>query len=254
MTYSRLGARALQRVGQRPRRRGEPAARVPQLPARPGGDRGAAARLREPATAGCARSRRRGSRCLRRRASGRASSTRRISTRSRSTRSPRCGVLIAVALTVAAWRARRASGARGGDGDPGAPALVAVVALFLAVPWLAADSASPSTACRCSARCSRPDAVPRATRRSHPAVHHGHHHGMDGALLSGRRAAALPRGAVASRHRACASHRPLPRADVGYGIANCSRTTRGSSRSSSEAGRRGRFRTCSTRSCRSRGR
>ncbi len=95
------------------------------------------------------------------------------------------GVLIAVALTLAAARSlgppRRPARQRGDLPRLG----IATAALALAVPWLAADLGLSfdgvpvlGTLYQSGELRTQPGVA-----GLHPAVHHGHHHGMDGLLL-----------------------------------------------------------------------
>jgi hypothetical protein len=89
------------------------------------------------------------------------------------------GVLIALAVTAAAWRLGAAwSGPRAGDRIRVA---VAAGALVIGLPWIAAElgfflTGVPGVDSVFKTGEYRPPPVP-------PAVHHGHHHGMDGVLL-----------------------------------------------------------------------
>jgi hypothetical protein len=97
---------------------------------------------------------------------------------------PAAGVLLAVALSLAAWRGRRRlSGAQPGDR---ARVVVAVAALFVGLPWLAADLGLFLNGVPGLDRLFQTGAYRGPSPGLPPfppAVHHGHHHGMDGTLL-----------------------------------------------------------------------
>jgi hypothetical protein len=88
------------------------------------------------------------------------------------------GVLTAIALTAIAWRQGMAwSGRRAGDRIR---VVVAAAALFVGLPWIAAETGFfltgvPGLRWLFQTGSSMPPFP--------PAVHHGHHHGMDGVLL-----------------------------------------------------------------------
>jgi hypothetical protein len=89
------------------------------------------------------------------------------------------GVLTAIALTAMAWRQGMAwSGRRAGDRIR---VVVAAAALFVGLPWIAAEAGFfltgvPGLKWLFQTGSYMPPPFP-------PAVHHGHHHGMDGVLL-----------------------------------------------------------------------
>jgi hypothetical protein len=89
------------------------------------------------------------------------------------------GVLTAIALTAIAWRQGMAwSGRRAGDRIR---VVVAAAALFVGLPWIAAEAGFfltgvPGLRWLFQTGSYMPPPFP-------PAVHHGHHHGMDGVLL-----------------------------------------------------------------------
>jgi hypothetical protein len=95
------------------------------------------------------------------------------------------GVLVALSLSIVAWR--RSGPAMHPSRAPGdrLRALVAAVAIALAIPWIGADlglSFNGVPVLGTLYQTGELRAQP-AVAGVHPAVHLGHHHGMDGVLL-----------------------------------------------------------------------
>ena len=92
---------------------------------------------------------------------------------------PAVGVLIAIVLTAVVGR----SGAKWSGPQPGdwLRIVVAAGALFLALPWMAADLGFFLDGVPGLRSLFQTGVHPHAALL--PAVHHGHHHGMDGVLL-----------------------------------------------------------------------
>lgn len=126
------------------------------------------------------------------------------------------GVLIALVLTALALR-RGAAWSPRQRGD-GARIAVAVVALFLALPWLAAELGFFLDGVPLLGRLFQTG--PYSAHVALPGVHHGHHHGMDGVLLL-LAALLLSRAVRSMRHRRLRRATGLYLALMAvYGIAN----------------------------------
>jgi hypothetical protein len=126
------------------------------------------------------------------------------------------GVLIALVLTALALRGGAESSPRQ-RGDS-VRVVVAVVALFLALPWLAADLGFFLDGVPLLGRLFQTG--PYSAHVALPGVHHGHHHGIDGVLLL-LAALLLSRAVPSLRHRALRVATGLYVALMAaYGIAN----------------------------------
>lgn len=95
------------------------------------------------------------------------------------------GVVLALALTLAAWH-ERGAGPFGSERGDRVRIAIAAVLLAMALPWLAADLGLSLDRVPVLGSIYLTDQLASQPSRAglYPAVHDGHHHGMDGVLLA----------------------------------------------------------------------